>query len=164
MSEPRDDAKPTTYWDCIRLEQLLSLQRGLENDEEQLSQDEVVFITVHQVYELWFKLVLRDLIRTRDLFAQPHVPDDAMAGACRLLERIKVALETGTTHFRLVETIGSREYLEFRDKLFPASGGQSIQFREIEILLGLEEEDRLPFIAGKSYLEALREPDGSEGS
>ena len=62
-------SSPTTYWDYIKVEPLLALQSGLESDERQLSNDEVLFITVHQIDELWFKLVLRDLTAVRTLFA-----------------------------------------------------------------------------------------------
>lgn len=154
---------PTTYWDYIRVRELLELQGGLEHDESSLAQEEVVFITIHQVYELWLKLLLRDLVVARDLFALPHVPDDALAGACRLLGRIRIILELAIDHFRLMETMTPRDYLDFRDKLFPASGGQSAQFREIEILLGVKGSERPPYVTEGSYLDVLREPDGSEG-
>src|SRR5207244_1038224 len=60
--------RPATYWDYIRVEDLLALQGGLERDEKDLSNDEVLFITLHQVFELWFKLILRELKAARDLF------------------------------------------------------------------------------------------------
>ncbi len=157
-----EQARPVTYWDYIRVPELLDLQGGLEGDEGRLSQDEVVFIAIHQVYELWLKLILRDLVVARDLFAQPHVPDDALAGANRLLGRIRTILELAADHFRLMETMTPRDYLDFRDKLFPANGGQSAQFREIEILLGLNESERLPYVTEGSCLRVLKEPDGSD--
>jgi len=160
MTQP--DAQ-VTYWDYIRVPELLALQGGLEGAEERLSQDEVVFITVHQVYELWLKLALRDLVAARDLFAGAKVPDEALAGACRLLGRLRVVFRLMTHHFELIETMTPRDYLEFRDKLFPASGGQSVQFREVEVLFGIEESERMPFLAEGSYREVLREPDGSKG-
>ena len=67
------------YWEYIRVEELLRLQGGTEGDESKLSNDEVLFIVVHQVYELWFKLVLRELEAARDLFNQNPVPDMALA-------------------------------------------------------------------------------------
>ena len=160
---PQLDTRPTNYWSYIRVPDLLALQGGLEEDELSLSQDEVLFISVHQVYELWLKLILRDLVVARDLFARHPVPDDALAGASRLLGRIHTILELAVDHFRLIETMTPRDYLDFRDKLFPANGGQSPQFREIEILLGLDEADRIPYVAEGSYLDVLREADGSEG-
>lgn len=153
---------PTTYWDYIRVEELLELQGGLERNESELTQDEVVFISIHQIYELWLKMALRDLVAARDLFAQQHVPDDALAGACRLLGRIRTIFELATDNFRLMETMTPRDYLEFRDKLFPANGGQSVQYREIEVLLGLDEGERVPYVTG-NYLDVLKEPDGTDG-
>jgi len=123
----------------------------------------VVFITVHQVYELWLKLALRDLVKARDLFARPQVADEALAGACRILGRLRVVFRLMTHHLELIETMTPRDYLEFRDKLFPANGGQSVQFREVEVLFGIEESERMPFLAEGSYRDVLREPDGSEG-
>jgi len=163
MSDATTPPKGADYWQYIGLKDLLELQGGLEGDEGSLSQDEVVFITVHQVYELWLKLLLRDLRVGRGLFASDPVPDDALSGACRILSRIRIILDMAQQHFHLVETITTRDYLEFRDKLFPANGGQSVQFREVEILFGLEESDRLPYIAGKSYQEVMKDADGKDG-
>lgn len=151
--------RPLTYWDYIRVPELIQLQGGAEGDESQLTQDEVVFITVHQVYELWFKLALRDLEAARDFFAQDHVPDDHLADACRLLERVRTILRQCASHMELVETISTRDYLLFRDKLFPANGGQSVQFREVEFLLGLEDEGRIPYVTGGHFAEILGGPD-----
>src|SRR5690606_34573142 len=67
-------------------------------------------------------------------------------------------------HFAVMETMTTRDYLAFRDKLSPASGFQSAQLREIEILLGLRDEDRIPLGREGSYMQALRGPDGSESS
>lgn len=152
--------RPTTYWDYIRVRELLSLQGGLENDSEKLNQEEVLFITVHQVYELWFKIALRDLVEARDFFEQPHVPDDALAGACRKLDRLKIIFGLAVDHFPLIETLTTRDYLEFRDKLFPANGGQSPQFREIELLLGLDDDARIPYVTGGSYTDVLKDERG----
>lgn len=152
---------PTTYWDYIRVRELLQLQGGLDGDDRNLAQDEVVFITVHQVYELWFKIALRDLETARDLFQQEVVPDDRLAGACRLLERLRIIFQLATDHFPLIETLTTRDYLEFRDKLLPANGGQSVQFRELEILIGLEDSERVPYVTGGSYEDVLRDPRSS---
>ena len=79
--------KPTAYWDYIRVEELLSLQGGLEDDDAGLANDEVMFITIHQIDELWFKLALRELVSVRDLFARPRVPEQALASAVRGIRR-----------------------------------------------------------------------------
>jgi tryptophan 2,3-dioxygenase len=153
--------KPTTYWDYIRVEQILSLQRGLCDDEDEQTNDEVMFITIHQIDELWFKLALRELVSIRDLFAAEHVAEQSLSSAVRGLRRTVLLFKQITTHFELMETLTTRDYLAFRDKLAPASGFQSAQLREIEILMGLEARDRIP-LGHEGYLRALQNADGSD--
>lgn len=153
---------PTTYWDYIRVEDLLALQGGLEESDADLANDEVLFITVHQIDELWFKLIIRELAVVRDLFHQAHVPEQSLASAVRGLRRIVVLFAQVAKHFELMETMTTRDYLSFRDKLSPASGFQSAQMREIEILMGLGHKERVPLGHEESYLRALRNSDGSE--
>lgn len=153
---------PTPYWDYIKVEPLLALQTGTAEREEGLSNDEVMFIVVHQIDELWFKLVLREMAAVRDLFAQPHVPEQALASAVRGIRRMETILHQLAAHFALMETMTTRDYLAFRDKLSGASGFQSAQMREIEILMGLDAAERLPLGHEQSYLEALRDPGGGE--
>lgn len=157
MQRPR----PANYWDYIRVEDLLALQSGIAPTEAELSDDEVRFIVIHQIDELWFKLVLRELVAARDLFARPRVPEDALAFAVSGLRRITICFELAAQHFRLMETMRTQDYLEFRDKLNPASGFQSAQMREIEVLMGLPDHERIPFGNEGSYLEALKSHDGS---
>jgi len=153
---------PTTYWDYIRIEDLLGLQGGLVEDDAEVSNDEVLFITVHQIDELWFKLALRELVSVRDLFARERVPEQSLSSAVRGLRRIATVFDKVAGHFELMETLTTRDYLGFRDKLSPASGFQSAQLREIEILMGLDDATRIPLGHEGSYRRALRHPDGSE--
>jgi tryptophan 2,3-dioxygenase len=153
--------KPTNYWDYIKLEELLALQGGLEATDGGLSNDEVLFIVVHQIDELWFKLVLRELVSVRDLFAQNPVPEQALAQATRGIHRMALLLGHVASHFEVMETMTTRDYLAFRDKLMPASGFQSAQLREIEILLGLPDAVRIPLGHEHTYMQALRNHDGS---
>ncbi|GAB4151880.1 MAG: hypothetical protein Fur0037_20610 [Planctomycetota bacterium] len=146
----------TNYWDYIRVKELLALQGGLEGDDRALSADELRFIAIHQIDELWFKLAIRELETARDLFARDRVPETALSGAALALERVTKIFRLAAQHFELMETMRTQDYLEFRDKLSPASGFQSAQMREIEILMGLEDRDRIPFGNEKSYLDALR--------
>jgi tryptophan 2,3-dioxygenase len=156
--------KPTAYWDYIKVEDLLSLQGGLEPTDAGLSNDEVLFITVHQIDELWFKLILRELISVRDLFANAPVPEQALASAARGIRRMTTLVKHVAAHFEVMETMTTRDYLAFRDKLSPASGFQSGQLREIEILLGLRDEHRIPLGHEHSYMKALLAADGSPSS
>jgi tryptophan 2,3-dioxygenase len=121
-----------------------------------------MFIVVHQIDELWFKLALREMVAVRDLFARPVVPEQALASAVRGIRRMETIVRQLVGHFELMETMTTRDYLAFRDKLTGASGFQSAQMRELEILMGLSEEDRIPLGHEGSYKNALKEADGSE--
>ncbi len=151
--------KPATYWDYIRVEDLLALQGGLDRDEKSLTNEEVLFVTVHQVFELWFKLILREVRTSRDLFTAERVAEQELSGVVRSLKRATSILRVSTQHWEVMETMTTREFLAFREKLIPASGFQSAQLRQIEILIGLEESDRIPMgPSGKDagYLAALK--------
>jgi tryptophan 2,3-dioxygenase len=153
--------KPTTYWDYIKVEELLALQSGIAGSDAELENDEVMFIVIHQIDELWFKLAIRELVKIRNVFARPHVPEQALASAVRGLRRVEAILRKVADHFELMETLTTRDYLAFRDKLSPASGFQSAQLREVEFLLGLDDAERIPLGHEGSYMRALRNPDGS---
>src|ERR1700735_4165252 len=96
---------PIAYWDYIQVEPLLSLQKGIASAESELANDEVMFIVVHQIDELWFKLVLREMVVVRDLFARPAVPEQALASAVRGIRRMESLLRHLTSHFELMETM-----------------------------------------------------------
>lgn len=153
--------KPTNYWDYIKVEQITALQGGLVDDDSTLSNDEVMFITVHQIDELWLKLALRELVSVRNLFAQPRVREQSLSSAVRGLRRMALLFHKIATHFELMETMTTRDYLAFRDKLSPASGFQSAQLREIELLMGLSDADRIPLGHEGTYMQALRSADGT---
>src|SRR5215470_16611640 len=122
----------TTYWDYLKLDKLLELQNGLDENESH-------FIIVHQIFELWFKLILSELRLVRDALPGPDSPEIPIPGVLRRLDRINRTLGAAAQQWEVMETISPQEFLAFRDKLFPASGFQSFRFPEIEILLGLEE-------------------------
>ena len=156
--------KPTAYWEYIKVEEILALQGGIAGDDRELANDEVMFITIHQIDELWMKLLLRELVAARDLFKQSPVPEQSLAAAVRGIDRMSEILRLMSTHFGLMETLTTRDYLAFRDKLSPASGFQSAQLREIEILAGLPEDDRIPLGETRGYMHMLRNHDGSPSS
>jgi len=153
--------KPVTYWDYIKVEEVLSLQGGLVNDASKLSNDEVMFITIHQVEELWLRLLLRELSGARDLFRCSPVPEQSLSEAVRGIDRMTTILQHAAYHLGLMESMTTRDYLSFRDKLHPASGFQSAQLREIEILAGLSESERIPLGHEKSYMKMLENADGT---
>ncbi len=153
--------RPTTYWDYIRVNDLLALQNGLEKDDSKLTNEEVLFITVHQSYELWFKLVHRELRACRNLFMAERVAEQELSGAVSGMRRAVTLFKQCASQFEVMETLTTREYLGFRNKLMPASGFQSAQMRCIEIIFGLDENERIPLGFEGSYKEALKAADGS---
>lgn len=152
---PPPSRPPTSYQDYIKVEELLSLQGGVAADESQLGDDEVRFIVIHQIDELWLKLALRELVSARDLFRLDFVPETSLASASAALRRVAMLFDLAAQHFRLMETMRTQDYLRFRDKLFPASGFQSAQMREVELLLGLDDAERIPFGNEPSYRSSL---------
>ena len=154
-------SKKVSYWDYIKVEELLALQTGTSDDEADVTNDEMLFIVVHQIYELWFKLVLRELTAARDLFRLNPLPDHRLASAVRALRRVSTVLRHAVSHWEVVETLTTRDFLAFRDRLTPASGFQSAQMREIEILLGLEDAERIALGREGSYMQALKSETGA---
>ncbi len=141
-----------TYWDYLHLPELLSCQGGL-NDSP--APDELHFIIVHQVYELWFKLSLSQLRLARDHLAAPHLPEERVPFVVHHLGRVNSILRLCVDQFAVMETLPPQDFLDFRDKLVPSSGFQSFQMREFEILLGLTAERRIKY-AGTDPIEHIR--------
>lgn len=148
-------AETPNYWDYLRLETLLSLQGGLEGDDGQMVPDELHFIVTHQVFELWFKLVLAELRHARDYLAAPWMPEEQVPHVVHHLRRVNSVLRLAVSTFEVMETLTPQDFLSFRDKLTPASGFQSFQMREIEILMGLADTDRVKY-GGEDPLEHIR--------
>jgi len=146
-----------TYWDYLKLDRLLDLQTGFEADEDDLRPDELHFIIVHQVYELWFKLVIRSLRLARDRLAAPSVAEETIPFVTHHLRRVTAILGLAVDQFDVMETLTPQDFLAFRDKLVPSSGFQSFQMREIEILMGLSESERLQYgrVDPIEHIEAL---------
>jgi tryptophan 2,3-dioxygenase len=130
------------YWNYLKLDQLLNLQKGLEKKDEDVSEDEMHFIIVHQVFELWFKLILKELYMVRDKMAESRVEEDVIPYAVHHLNRVNTILGLAVKHFDLMETLTPQDFLVFRTKLGTASGFQSFQMREMELVLGLELSER----------------------
>ena len=123
--------KPLTYGTYLRIPQLLELQKSLSSPAHH---DEALFIIIHQVYELWFKLVLHEVDSAAGEIEQDHVYEGT-----RLLRRVAEIQRLLIHQVRILETMRPQDFLGFRYHLNPASGFQSIQFREVEFLLGLKD-------------------------
>jgi tryptophan 2,3-dioxygenase len=120
-----------TYGRYLKIPELLSLQQGLSSPPHH---DEELFIIIHQVYELWFKLVLHEVdTAARELDA------DRVHEATRLLRRVVEVQRLLVNQVRILETMRPQDFLGFRYHLNPASGFQSVQFRELEFALGLKD-------------------------
>jgi tryptophan 2,3-dioxygenase len=116
-----------SYSDYLKLDRLLALQ------EPGRDHDELLFIVIHQTYEMWFKEVLHELDRIRMLLAANDLPR-AGHGMKRVLTVLKVLV----AQVDILETMTPLEFLSFRERLEAGSGFQSAQFRELEFVLGLK--------------------------
>lgn len=144
------------YWDYLQLDRLLALQGGLEGDDSRISSDELHFIVVHQVYELWMKLLLRELRDARDQLAAEQVDEEIIPAVVHHLDRVEEILRLMTAQWAVMETLAPQDFLAFRDKLAPASGFQSFQMRELELVLGLGADQRLKY-GGVDPVDHIRE-------
>lgn len=137
---------PLYYSDYLKLDQLLSSQKAKSQEYTgKLAHDEVLFIIVHQAYELWFKQILHELDSVIDIFKHDYVNESNMGIAVARLGRITEIQKLLIEQLRVLETMTPLDFLEFRDYLLPASGFQSYQFRLIENKLGLRPDDRKLF-------------------
>src|SRR6185369_1696021 len=121
-------ASDLDYKGYLKLEQLLQLQEPLAQPP---AHDETLFIIVHQVFELWFRLVLHELDKVFELLDQDDVIESE-----RLIRRLTSIIRLFVPKLSVLETMLPSDFIEFRDRLRPASGFQSVQFREIEFASG----------------------------
>lgn len=133
---------PVYYGDYLELNKLLDTQNPLSKKYGDEAHDETLFILVHQVYELWFKQILHELNSIKKIFSTDKVQESILSTVSSRLERIKKIQGLLLAQLEVMETMTPMDFLEFRELLVPASGFQSVQFREIEILLGLSTNQR----------------------
>ena len=131
------------YSDYLQLEKILGAQELESSKVGSPAHDEMLFIITHQAYELWFKQIVFELESVIDVFDDPQVEDKKMATAIHRLERIKQIQKVLIQQIDVIETMTPLDFLEFRDLLTPASGFQSIQFKQIEIMLGIKRKNRI---------------------
>ena len=138
-----------SYADYLQLHELLELQ----GDDRNINSDEMHFIIVHQTFELWFKQVIRELSEVRNILGGDHVPEDDIPRAVDHLGRTTEIFRLMANQWTVLETLTPQGFLAFRDGLGSASGFESFQMREFEILLGLDNDDR---IGGMDPLSSFR--------
>ena len=131
------------YASYLRLDTLLSAQAPESARRGAEAHDEMLFIVIHQAYELWFKQILHELERVARIFSGRVVDDAELSGAVHGAERVVRILQLVVSQIDVLETMTPMDFLEFRDLLVPASGFQSEQFRTIETRLGLTRAARL---------------------
>jgi tryptophan 2,3-dioxygenase len=153
-------AASLTYGEYLKVEELIQLQHPRSSPVEH---DELLFIVIHQVYELWFRLLLHEGEKVRqDLF------EGELFDAISTLARMRAVLKTLVSQLDVLETMTPLEFSSFRARLDMASGFQSAQFRELEFLLGYKREQMLAFhgegTPSRERLERrLREPSIVDG-
>jgi tryptophan 2,3-dioxygenase len=131
--------EPLTYSSYLKLDGLLDQQQPLSEGPEH---DEMLFIIIHQAYELWFKQILHEMDHLVGLLASAEA-----ALAVHTLKRVMTIFKVLVHQLDVLETMTPLEFKSFRDRLESASGFQSAQFREVEFLLGFKQRqvlDRFP--------------------
>src|SRR5713226_8599210 len=124
-----------SYAEYLKVNELLALQCPLSEGPEH---DEMLFIVIHQVYELWFKEVLHELDHLQELLSR----NDG-ARARQTLKRILTILKVMVAQIDILETMTPLEFLSFRDRLEAGSGFQSYQFRALEFALGKKSREAI---------------------
>jgi tryptophan 2,3-dioxygenase len=149
MSNDYGSNTSLSYNEYLRVKDLIGLQKCLSGPEHH---DELLFITIHQAYELWFKQILHEIDATVRLMNEGR-----LAAATRTLGRVVEIEKLLITQIHILETMTPISFLGFRDQLNPASGFQSMQFREIEFASGLKQENILKeFRSDEFAYERLR--------
>jgi len=154
--DPND--KDFTYSTYLKINELLGLQQCVSVDDAtgRPEHDETLFIIIHQVYELWFKQMLHELDYIVEL-----LNESKLGGASNHLKRVLKILKTLVGQIDILETMTPAEFASFRDFLANASGFQSVQFRELEFLLGIKDRVQLDWFDGPGAArlhERYREP------
>jgi len=137
------DNPPLSYNKYLRVQDLINLQDCLSTPAHH---DELLFITVHQAYELWFKQILHEIDAAIEFLEGDRVP-----AATRALKRIVDIEKLLVNQIHIIESMAPISFLAFRDQLNPASGFQSMQFREIEFSSGLKDKSILREFANDQF-------------
>src|SRR2546421_1235542 len=129
---------PLTYANYLDLEKLLTLQNPRSSPHEH---DEMLFIIIHQTYELWFKQLLHEFEKIKRGFSAGD-----LFGAIHSFKRTRTIMKALVAQVDILETMTPTSFSSFRDRLETASGFQSIQFREIELVLRDKRESPLKYL------------------
>lgn len=149
------------YSDYLALNKILDAQH-LESDKEGRAHahDEMLFIVIHQSYELWFKQILFEVGSVMNIMGQPDIKDSSpdLYVVNHRLKRVNTILQVLVDKVNILETMTPLDFLDFRNMLRPASGFQSIQFKLLEAYLGLKMDNRH---MQEYYISQLRPEDAT---
>lgn len=134
---------PIYYGDYLKLDKILGAQELKSKEHGNEAHDETLFIIIHQTYELWFKQILHEINSIHGLLNVERVLPNTLGTIIHRLNRIVEIQRVLNDQLKVIETMTPLDFMEFRDYLLPASGFQSIQFRTIELKLGLRQKFRL---------------------
>lgn len=146
---------PLYYSTYLQLERLLSCQQPESEKHGRPAHDEMLFIVVHQAYELWFKQILYELDAVINAFHADIVDERQVHIAVHRLNRIAEIQKLLLAQIKVLETMTPLDFLEFRDLLYPASGFQSYQFRLVENRMGVRPAHRHLYKPGQAYYANL---------
>jgi tryptophan 2,3-dioxygenase len=153
--------KPLYYWDYLQLDRILDAQTLESAKRGAPAHDEMLFIVVHQAFELWFKQILHELDAVLTIMGADTVAEKDVGRAVHALRRINEIQRLLIDQLAVLETMTPLDFLDFRDDLVPASGFQSVQFRIIENRLGLTPRHRMK-IKGAAYTDVLSAQHGED--
>ena len=145
MPTPSDKYKTIHYHHYLGLDELLGAQRLRSEALGKPAHEEMLFIITHQVYELWFKQIIHELKSVIAVFRTENVDERNLGTTLGRLDRVEKVMQLLIDQIGVMETMTPLDFLDFREYLFPASGFQSFQFRAIECLLGLPEDQRMTY-------------------
>ncbi|MBK7762173.1 MAG: tryptophan 2,3-dioxygenase [Bacteroidetes bacterium] len=150
--------KPVYYSEYLQLDKILNAQEEESKKNGVRADDEMLFIIIHQSYELWFKQILHEVGIVRETFMKQNIEDNSsdMHNAVHRMKRVSIILQMLVDKLSILETMTPLDFLDFRDFLRPASGFQSIQFKIMEALLGLPFDKRF---GQQYYLSQLNSAD-----
>lgn len=137
--------KPVYYGEYLQLDKIIEAQEPESFKEGKTpAHDEMLFIIIHQAYELWFKQILFEVNSVIDIMSKEKVNDNSpeMQTVVHRMQRVSTILRVIVQQIDILETMTPMDFLDFRDKRRPASGFQSWQFKIIEARLGLKYQQR----------------------
>ncbi len=133
------------YINYLDLDKILDAQRPVSKEKGGEAHEEMLFIIIHQTYELWFKQILHEVKSIMNLFKEDKVDESSMGVIVGRMGRVNKIMTTLVGQLDILETMTSLDFLDFRHYLSPASGFQSHQFRKLEVTLGLKIKKRHQF-------------------